>query len=277
MVIRYILIALFLLTGCIEETQMHRVESDDTVTESGVNRYADFGPTENGTIVAAEALNAIQEEIINIIEDAGLTVEVSAATDRSNGWAQLSEAIFSSAAIDTAALTDAAVTNAKVSDVAIDKLTYLGDSFEATWDHLPDIDQTIIMSPYYLSIGNLNETGSPSVSMVSTVTDDYLRVRKWEGSSNTIAQLELSVAESSPGLHMTFENQTDSAYPDTTALFTDSAINLTRYFNATAVYENTIGFSSGFLTSYFDGTATEYATLSHSGLSFEKSAIPSSS
>jgi hypothetical protein len=57
-------------------------------------------------------------------------VETSAAADRTNGWQQLSDAIFDSSQIDTAALADAAVSTPKIANGAVtdQKITSMSGS-----------------------------------------------------------------------------------------------------------------------------------------------------
>jgi len=86
---------------------MHRTEGDAFVIEGGKRRFKDQDlPTYPGTVDTAEYNNAVQEEICNIIETLGGTVEPDAATDRANGWHQLYTLLLQSAKIDDAALKD---------------------------------------------------------------------------------------------------------------------------------------------------------------------------
>lgn len=100
---------------------MHYTEGQDYVDiGGGVREFIDQSlPGTPGTVDPAEFSNAVQYEIINCILYAGLTVETTAANDRSAGWIQLREAIFNSAAIDTAALANGAVTNVKIDNGAV--------------------------------------------------------------------------------------------------------------------------------------------------------------
>jgi hypothetical protein len=110
---------------------MHRTEGDGYVLESGYRRFVDQDlPYEPGTVLPSEWANAVQEELVNLIESAGLTLETSAANDRTSGWTQLKEAIFESAAIDTAALADGAVTDDKMASCALGKIIWGGSGFD---------------------------------------------------------------------------------------------------------------------------------------------------
>lgn len=105
---------------------MHRIDYPGTVTESGKRRYKDQSlPTVPGTILGAEAFNAIQEEIAGLIEAAGITLQDTNQHDRATGWVQLRTAIFSSGMIGGAALTDGAVSTTKIENGAVtdDKIT----------------------------------------------------------------------------------------------------------------------------------------------------------
>ena len=86
---------------------MHRTEGDGFVIEGGKNRFKDQAlPTYNGTVDTAEYNNAVQEEICNLIELLGGTVEPDAATDRTNAWRQLYEILLQSGKITNAAMSD---------------------------------------------------------------------------------------------------------------------------------------------------------------------------
>jgi len=107
-------------------------------------------PTVGGSTVSAEFLNALMFEIANVIEFVGMTVEANSATDRTNGFAQLVEAIFESEFIDTGALADEAVTSAKIYDVSLDKisngktdLTYVSGTITYQFDL--DVDASVFL------------------------------------------------------------------------------------------------------------------------------------
>lgn len=77
---------------------MHRTEGEDYAPNgngSGKPGYQPASPpTQPATRLPAEAMNAIQEEIANVIELAGGSLASSAANDRTAGWRQLYDAIF---------------------------------------------------------------------------------------------------------------------------------------------------------------------------------------
>jgi len=99
---------------------MHRIDYDGYTTESGARRFIDqSNPGVPGTVMGAQFFNAVQEEMIAIVLFAGLTPSASASADRSAGWHQVRDAIFSSGKIDTPALADGAVENAKIADGAV--------------------------------------------------------------------------------------------------------------------------------------------------------------
>lgn len=56
-----------------------------------------------GSVMFAEWANAVQQEIANVITGAGLTLETTAANDRTALWGQLRQAIFSSSALTQSA------------------------------------------------------------------------------------------------------------------------------------------------------------------------------
>lgn len=99
---------------------MHRTEGVDYTTEEGKRRYIDPNlPSVRGTVLNAESMNALQEEICNVVEKAGLTLNATAAADRAAEWDQLWEAITSSGIIGTQALSASAVTTPKLADGAV--------------------------------------------------------------------------------------------------------------------------------------------------------------
>lgn len=94
---------------------MHRVDTDGYTTVGGERRFINRSmPAEEGTIDGAYWNNAVQEEIVTVIEHAGLTLRASGAADETAGWDQLKTAIFDSAAITGAAITNASIGLAKL-------------------------------------------------------------------------------------------------------------------------------------------------------------------
>lgn len=84
---------------------MHRIEGDGFVVEDGKNRYTEDGNTP--TVVTDEAMNAIQEELCNLITACGVTVESTASDDRTNNWEQLVKAILNANALGATAMSTA--------------------------------------------------------------------------------------------------------------------------------------------------------------------------
>lgn len=108
---------------------MHRTQGNGYVLEGGLRRSHDRQlPTYVGTVMPSELVNAFQEELANAIERAGLTLNATAAADRTAGWGQLEEALFDSEALGTTALEDGAVTTDKIYDCDLSKLSYDVDS-----------------------------------------------------------------------------------------------------------------------------------------------------
>lgn len=104
---------------------MHRIDYDGYTIEGGNRRFIDQNePSTPGTILGAEWMNAVQEEICNVLTYAGETPSASAAADRAFGWAGLRNAIFLSRAIGPFALTTNAVLTDKIINGAVtdDKL-----------------------------------------------------------------------------------------------------------------------------------------------------------
>lgn len=86
---------------------MHRVDADGYTTVSGDRRFIDRAlPTEEGTVDGSYWSNAVQEEIAQVVERAGLTLRVSGAADETADWGQLEEAIFDSQALSNGALAN---------------------------------------------------------------------------------------------------------------------------------------------------------------------------
>ncbi len=53
---------------------MDRVDSDDYVVDAGKRKYTDGSPPLTAaTVLASKWLNAVQEELLKVVEDAGLT------------------------------------------------------------------------------------------------------------------------------------------------------------------------------------------------------------
>lgn len=79
---------------------MHRTQGEDfdpDVYQDATNKrgYRPASPPLiNATRLPAESMNAIQEEMCNLIETVGMGLEPDAAADRANGWNQLYQAIF---------------------------------------------------------------------------------------------------------------------------------------------------------------------------------------
>lgn len=116
---------------------MHRIEGDDVEVDgngTGRDGYRDASPPSiAATILTAEAMNAIQEEIAMLIEETGLTLNANAEDDRSNGWGQLIQAIFgqeygtttmlAANSVDGDRLINGSVDDAKINTVSFDKCT----------------------------------------------------------------------------------------------------------------------------------------------------------
>ena len=136
---------------------MHRTDGNGYVEVGGERRFADRNlPTYAGTIVEEQSMNAIQEEICNVIEYAGLTLRSSGATDESAGWTQLRDAIFSSAAIGTDAVS--AISLSKISNGTLDI-----DS--ASYDNNLTMDISAPTPYIQVSDGNGADTGDNRTRM----------------------------------------------------------------------------------------------------------------
>ena len=75
---------------------MHRTEGEDHKIESGKRRFASANPPlQKATRLPAEFMNAVQEEICSVIEEAvpQIPLHSTSAEDRSAGWKQLLKAL----------------------------------------------------------------------------------------------------------------------------------------------------------------------------------------
>lgn len=111
---------------------MHRTEGEDFVLEAGKRRYTPaIPPIQPATRYPAEAANAIQEEICNVIENAGLALSETASIDRTSGWQQLYEAIFKAKhgtdtmlennGVDGSVIKDNSIESDKLISIALEK------------------------------------------------------------------------------------------------------------------------------------------------------------
>lgn len=99
---------------------MHRTQGEDYKIESGKRRFASaLPPTQKATRLPAEFMNAVQEEIAIVIENAGLTLSATASDDRTAGWGQLWDAITNHGIIGSNALALQAVTDGKIANSAV--------------------------------------------------------------------------------------------------------------------------------------------------------------
>lgn len=75
---------------------MHRTEGEDYILEGGKRRFAAANPpSQKATRLPAEFMNAVQEEICNVITAANpaIALNADAAADRAAGWGQLLKAL----------------------------------------------------------------------------------------------------------------------------------------------------------------------------------------
>jgi hypothetical protein len=164
---------------------MHRIEGDDAeINGNGAGRdgYRDATPPSiAATILTAEAMNAIQEEICLVIENCGLTLNASASADRAAVWGQLDEAIFESNrgttdmlalnSVDGDRLIDASVENAKIVSMDFDKVT-------------GELSQTLVSGG-----DNLMEIGFNEIKLhlnTAASTDYTIKVNRTDGFSHLI-------------------------------------------------------------------------------------------
>lgn len=214
---------------------MHRTEGSGYILEGGLRRFTETPP---GSSVPAEWMNAVQEEIANVLVAANVTIKATAALDRSANWDQMAEAIFSSEAIDTAALADDAVTDDKISDCDVSKLTYDAAFGGADLEHI-----------------------SGGVTYNLTIKANNLALTRSEG------VLEDSVVLTTNGIEIT---HLDSGSVDDYAVFESSGVNVSHWTSYLITgYTTAFNPFDGFTNFWMSGSSVfSSATLKYSGLQF---------
>lgn len=144
---------------------MHRTTGSDYTTIGGLpNQHINQSlPGTPGTTIDGEFLNALQEEIKAILDEAGITIETNPATDRSNGFHQMKDAIFDSAAIDTAAIKDDAITSAKIASCSLSNLI-VGDLDYTVGEYTLFLDEEVF-----------------KITRRQTYPDNYVQIKPVEG------------------------------------------------------------------------------------------------
>ena len=90
---------------------MHRNEGANMNLEGAIPRFIDRNlPGQPGSTAMAEWANAITDELINVLEEAGITYNSTAAEDRAQGWVQLRNAIFRSNKLGAPAIEGGSLT-----------------------------------------------------------------------------------------------------------------------------------------------------------------------
>jgi hypothetical protein len=167
---------------------MHRIDYDGYVEEGGLRRFIDeVIPGTPGTILGAEWMNAVQEEILGCLTAAGITPRNSSVTDRAGGWGQLATALFSSRKLGEAALEADCITTDKLRDLAVtdDKIFGLdlakvsGEISTATTPSAGVLDQWVERTDYVARDRITVATGHDlairdALSSASRYCQDYL-------------------------------------------------------------------------------------------------------
>lgn len=154
-------------------------------------------PSSNATRLSAESMNAIQEELSNLVELCGLTLNTSSASDRAAGWHQIYDAIFKSKKIDDDSVKDGSLTGTQIADGSIPfaKLSDDGRVLSPLYFAQLNPGQThpILQLSYYNThfiIGNL---GDDDVLMIApnAITGDqlYYDTRAFASAQDGMVQL----------------------------------------------------------------------------------------
>lgn len=171
---------------------MHRTEGARTVTIGSLpkqHQNQDL-PLVGGSTLSAEYANALGEELINIIQYAGITIKSNSVSDRAEGFTQTREAIFNSKAITAAAIANNTLTSDLINEVSLTKLsagicditTELGSS---------DITADLVLrssaegSGPSMQLKYTDDSGSPKEERYSLLNSTGLEIRDEEDDAIT--------------------------------------------------------------------------------------------
>lgn len=240
---------------------MHRTTGSDYTTVGGLpNQHIDQSlPGTPGTKISGEFLNALQEEIKAILDEAGITIETNPATDRSNGFHQMKDAVFDSAAIDTAAIKDDAITSAKIASCSLDNLTS-GDLSYTSGDYIIFIDEE--EAKWSKTTGGFNP-----IHRTRIVSGSGVEIRNTTVTSSVYTQLELDHDR------VKISDVNNATYDE---YYTDMIINQIhqRRYNDddTYLYNLYIAPTSGFQSVIAGSTPTDsYGSYRFDGIEFQGS------
>ena len=240
---------------------MHRTTGSDFETVGGLpNQHINQNlPGTPGTTADGEFLNAVQEEIKAVLDEAGISIETVAATDRSNGFHQLKDAIFDSLAIDSSAITNGAITNEKISAVTWNKFDY-------GVMNITEGDYTWRWQDYFFSVVNTTPSVTyPSQSNVMSYNRHQITRNE---SAITSKQLELSYDE------IIMKDETNTTYDVWTATQTTSNLEfLKERDDGNVDLELKADVDDGFFHGVSGSVVLidHYSKLDHTGLSFNDS------
>ena len=147
---------------------MHRTEGEDYDNDlygNGTNKRGykpESAPSaDDGTRLPAEAMNAIQEELCNLLEAVGIAPNTTAAADKAAGWNQLYTAIFNSQKLTAAALAANAITTAKIANSVI-----TGEKIDSAALVAPLKKATTGTKPIYLELADGLEVSSGALRAI---------------------------------------------------------------------------------------------------------------
>jgi hypothetical protein len=146
---------------------MHRTTADGAVDEGGKSMSVDQAlPGTPGSTVSAEHINAIQEELCNLIVALGGTVNTSPAADRTDGWDQISTLLM-------------AGTNLPVS------LTKLTDGTTSISQTIGDITVTLTLQKDLITYTRVDTSGSPDITWTATLQSQSMSLGYKEDTTTT--------------------------------------------------------------------------------------------
>ena len=146
---------------------MHRTQGADFDTDvygDGTNKRGhkpqNAGVTE-GTYITADILNAYQEELCIVIEEANITLEPDGASDKSNGWGQLLEALQGGQILRNASFPDNEINGVKLVLGSVNADAILADS-TVTKDKLANNTKNYFVSDTYAPLAYSGGGGGAS-------------------------------------------------------------------------------------------------------------------
>lgn len=146
---------------------MHRTTADGAVDEGGKSMSVDQAlPGTPGSTVSAEHINAIQEELCNLIVALGGTVNIGPTEDRTDGWDQISTLLM-------------AGTNLPVS------LTKLTDGTTSISQTVGDITVTLTLQKDLITYTRVDSSGAQDLTWTATLQSQSMSLQYKEAATIT--------------------------------------------------------------------------------------------